>query len=208
MKNRICIIEYGTGNFKSIFNALKYLGHDVIISNEIKQINLSDKIILPGVGSFDYAMNNLHKYGLVDILNNIKNKPILGICLGMQLLFKSSEEGKFVEGLKILKGDVKKIPVVYNDKSLKTPHIGWKNLEENFNTSYKFFFDIHQEKLFYFVHSYYVSNFDNDDIVAYCNYNNLYIPSIVNRGNIFATQFHPEKSGETGLHFIDCFSKL
>ncbi len=190
------------GNLRSVRKALEKIGQESIITNNHDAIKQSDKIILPGVGAFKDAMTNLHKLGLVEILNQEvieKKKPFLGICLGMQLIAKSSEEFGNTTGLGWIDAKIVKFP----KSALKIPHIGWN--EVNFINPTKLFNNIPNKKDFYFVHSYY---FDTDEKygIGRCNYGIDFVCAI-QKENIFATQFHPEKSQTYGLEILKNFAK-
>ena len=183
----IAIIDYDAGNLKSVEKALKYLGQDVIVSRDSSEILQADKVILPGVGSFGDAMNNLDKFGLVDTIKKVTGigTPFLGICLGLQLLFKESDETPGAEGLDILPGKILKIPA---KDGFKIPHMGWNSLHLQNNG--RLFQGIPEDTYVYFVHSYYLKA-DNDDIVAASTEYSTHIHASVESGNIFACQFHP-----------------
>jgi len=196
------IVDYGMGNLRSVANALRFLGCKTVITNNQKDIVNSQAIILPGVGAFGEAMNNLNQLGLVDLLRQqalIEKKPLLGICLGMQLLADSSQENGCYQGLGIIKGDVIKIPL---KSSLRLPHIGWNDIE--IIKQHPLFDNIQDEKNFYFVHSYFL-NCDEAYISSYCFYGS-WITASIQKENIFATQFHPEKSQGNGLRVLRAFS--
>lgn len=200
----IAIIDYDAGNLKSVEKALTYLGETTIITRNRDEILKADKVILPGVGSFGVAMDKLSSYGLVETIKDVakSGKPFLGICLGLQLLFESSEESAGVSGLGILKGEIVRIP----DKSgLKIPHMGWNSLE--IKTGSKLFDGVDNQAYVYFVHSYYLKVKNEDDVAATTDYSTL-IHASVERGNIFACQFHPEKSGGIGLKILKNFAAL
>lgn len=200
----IAIIDYDAGNLKSVEKALTFLGQDNIVTRDKDTILSADKVILPGVGSFGDAMEKLKKYGLIDTINQVCEKqiPFLGICLGLQLLFKNSDESKGVAGLGILDGSIKKIP----DKAgLKIPHIGWNSID--IKPDGRLFKDIPNEAYVYFVHSYYLEAQDESIVKAVTNYSTN-IHASVEKDNIFACQFHPEKSGDIGLKILDNFAKL
>ena len=211
MKINPVIIDYGVGNLYSLRKAIEFTGFDPIITNKVEEIEKSSHIFLPGVGSFYKAVQNLKDIELFDYIKNLnfKNKKIMGICLGMQLLFESSEEDQFSEGLSLIKGNVKKIKFKndQNKKSYKIPNIGWFKLK--YNQEYKKDGIIRGTNLkkdsFYFVHSYCVTNLKDENLIASIDYNNISIPAIVKNENIFGTQFHPEKSREFGLNLIKNF---
>lgn len=200
----IAIIDYDAGNLKSVEKALTHLGQEAVITRERDVILNADKVILPGVGSFGDAMEKLHLYNLVDTIKEVAamGKPFLGICLGLQLLFEKSDESKGVDGLGILKGEILRIP---DKEGLKIPHIGWNSLE--IKTGAKLYKDIPNQSYVYFVHSYYLKAENENEVVATTDYSTL-IHASVEKGNIFACQFHPEKSGEVGLKILDNFAKL
>ena len=203
----IGIIDYGAGNLLSVRKALDYLNKDVFIIKNKEDFNKADKIILPGVGAFEAAINKLEKSEMLDELKNwISNdKPFLGICLGMQLLFNTSEESKNIEGLNIFNGDSLKF------EKYKVPQIGWNNVSIE-NKESKLFHDFENNEpenntYFYFLHSFYVKANDESIILTTTNYGLKYTSS-VSRGNIYAVQFHPEKSGEIGLKLLNNWVEL
>ena len=200
----ITIIDYDAGNLKSVEKALAYLNQDVIVSRNPEEILNADKVILPGVGSFGDAMNNLHKFGLVDTIKKAaeSDKPFLGICLGLQLLFDSSEETPGVEGLSVLPGKILKIPA---KDGIKIPHMGWNSLD--INPSSKLFKGIPDKSYVYFVHSYYLEAEDENIVAATTDYS-AHIHAAVEKGNIFACQFHPEKSSDIGLKILENFAAI
>lgn len=200
----IGIIDYDAGNIKSVEKALQWLGEEAIVSRDPKVLLQVDKVILPGVGAFGEAMEKLHKYGLVDVIQEIveKKTPLLGICLGLQLLFERSDEAVGVKGLGLLPGEILRIP---EKEGIKIPHIGWNDLEVSFKS--RLFQDVPTNSYVYFVHSYYLQAANRSDVVATTNYSTR-IDAAVEHENIFACQFHPEKSGEVGLHILKNFSKL
>lgn len=200
----IAIIDYDAGNLKSVEKALKYIGEEVVVSREPGEILEADKIILPGVGSFGDAMNNLDKFNLVDTIKKAVGKkiPFLGICLGLQLLFERSDETPGAEGLGILKGEILRIPP---QEGLKIPHMGWNSLE--ITPGAKLFKGIDNHSYVYFVHSYYLKASDENIVAASTEYS-AHIHASVECGNIFACQFHPEKSSEVGLKILENFAAL
>jgi len=200
---RIVIIDYGMGNIKSITSALKYLGvEEIIISNELSEINLANKLILPGVGSFAKAMENIKKLNLDEILKKvviIDKKPILGICLGMQLMGKSSEEDGLNNGLDFISADV----IKFNNKDMKIPHVGFNQVSIMENS--KLYHGLDNLSDFYFTHSFQMQS--NENIrQATCNYGNKFIVSY-ELNNIAGVQFHPELSQTNGLKLLDNFIK-
>ena len=200
----IGIIDYDAGNIKSVEKALHYLGEETVVSRDPQVLLNADKVILPGVGSFGDAMNNLNKFGLVPVIKEITEKgtPFLGICLGLQLLFESSDETPGVEGLGILKGKILRIP---DKPEFKIPHIGWNSLELTNNG--RLFKGIEEQSYVYFVHSYYLEAEDEQIVKASTDYV-THIHASVESGNIFACQFHPEKSGDVGLQILKNFAAL
>ena len=200
----IGIIDYDAGNLKSVEKALHYLGKEVIVTRDPEQLRQVDKVILPGVGAFGDAMAKLKEYHLDTLIHEIADsgKPFLGICLGLQLLFEESEESPGVEGLGILKGKIKRIP---DEDGLKVPHIGWNSLHLEHNG--RLFQNIPENSYVYFVHSYYLEAQDPEIIKASTEYG-VHIHASVEKGNVFACQFHPEKSSETGLQILKNFAEI
>lgn len=200
----IAIIDYDAGNLKSVEKALKYLGQDVIVSRDSSEILQADKVILPGVGSFGDAMNNLDHFNLVDTIKKVaeKDTPFLGICLGLQLLFEKSDETPGADGLGILKGEILRIPT---KEGLKIPHMGWNSL--NIKPQARLFDGIANNSYVYFVHSYYLKAEDENIVAASTEYS-THIHASVESGNIFACQFHPEKSSDVGLRILKNFASL
>ena len=200
----IAIIDYDAGNIKSVEKALKTLGQEVIVTRDAEIILKADKVILPGVGAFGDAMGKLHDYGLVDVIYKVveKNTPFLGICLGLQLMFESSEETPGVEGLGILKGKIVKIP---ENGDLKIPHMGWNSL--HFQNEGRLFANLPQDSYVYFVHSYYLQAEDESIVKATTDYSTC-IHASVEKNNVFACQFHPEKSSDVGLTILKNFCEL
>lgn len=204
---KIVIIDYGIGNVKSIINAFENQGQKIILSRERDIILGSDGIILPGVGAFSHAMHNLNKYGLVSIIKDYAKtgKPLLGICLGMQMLFDESEEFGITKGLGLIKGKVIKLPVKHSNE-IKLPHISWSGIFQNkTNWGNTIFNNITNGCDMYFVHTF-VAKPDNDnEILSISQYFNVEFCSSVKNGNIYGCQFHPEKSAENGLRVIENF---
>ena len=200
----IAIIDYDAGNIKSVEKALKLLGQDVVVTRDAETILSADRVILPGVGAFGDAMGKLHDYGLVEVIHQVveKNIPFLGICLGLQLMFESSEETPGVEGLGLLKGKVVKIP---ENGELKIPHMGWNSLK--FPREGRLFKGLPEESYVYFVHSYYLAAEDESIVTATTEYSTL-IHASVEQGNVFACQFHPEKSSDVGIQILKNFVEL
>ena len=200
----IAIIDYDAGNIKSVEKALKTLGQEVVVTRDPEVILNADKVILPGVGAFGDAMGKLHDYGLVEVIHKVveKNTPFLGICLGLQLMFESSEETPGVEGLGILKGKIVKIP---ENGDLKIPHMGWNSL--HFQNEGRLFANLPQDSYVYFVHSYYLQADDETIVKATTDYSTC-IHASVEKDNVFACQFHPEKSSDVGLTILKNFCEL
>lgn len=200
----IAIIDYDAGNIKSVEKALQFLGEEVVITREPEILLNADKVILPGVGAFGDAMQRLHEYKLVDIIKKIVDKgtPFLGICLGLQLLFDSSEEAPGVKGLGILPGKVVRFPA---EIELKIPQIGWNAL--SLPNKGRLFEGIEDGEFVYFVHSYYLKADEMSDVVATTEYG-VTVHAAVERGNVFACQFHPEKSSDVGMKILKNFTKI
>ena len=200
----IAVIDYDAGNLKSVEKALLSLGEEVLVTRDRQELLHADKVILPGVGHFGDAMENLESVGLVEVIREIaqNGKPFLGICLGLQLLFERSEEAPGVEGLGILKGEILRIP---DDRGLKVPHIGWNSLK--LQNQGRLFRGLEEEPYVYFVHSYYLKAAEPQIVKAVTEYG-VRIDASVEQGNVFACQFHPEKSSRTGLAILKNFAKL
>ncbi|MGN1147192.1 MAG: imidazole glycerol phosphate synthase subunit HisH [Lachnospiraceae bacterium] len=200
----IAIIDYDAGNIKSVEKALHALGEEAVVTRDEQTILSAEKVILPGVGAFGDAMGKLHQYGLVSVIKQVveKKTPFLGICLGLQLLFESSEESPGVDGLGILKGKILRIP---EKDGLKVPHIGWNSL--TYPHQGRLFQGIPEESYVYFVHSYYLAAEDESIVMAATEYG-TYIHASVEKDNVFACQFHPEKSSDTGLQILKNFVKI
>lgn len=200
----IAIIDYNAGNLKSVEKALHLLGEETVITRSFQEIEAADKVILPGVGAFGDAMEQLKKYELDKVIREVaaQGKPFLGICLGLQLLFEGSDESQGVEGLHILDGQVFRIP---DAPGLKIPHIGWNSLE--LANDGRLFQGIENGAYVYFVHSYYLKA-ANEQIVKATTEYSTHIHASVEQGNVFACQFHPEKSGAVGLSILKNFADL
>ena len=200
----IAIIDYNAGNLKSVEKALHLLGEETVITRSFQEIEAADKVILPGVGAFGDAMEQLKKYELDKVIREVaaQGKPFLGICLGLQLLFEGSDESQGVEGLHILDGQVLRIP---DAPGLKIPHIGWNSLE--LANDGRLFQGIENGAYVYFVHSYYLKA-ANEQIVKATTEYSTHIHASVEQGNVFACQFHPEKSGAVGLSILKNFAEL
>ena len=197
----IAVVDYGVGNLKSVTNALGYLGFSAEITGEAKGLEMADAIILPGVGAFPDAAEKLRRSGLDKvILQQAEEKPLLGICLGMQLLFERGEEVRDSEGLGFIKGSVSKIQT-----DLKLPHIGWNSL--SFKNDCPIFRDLPEGMHVYFVHSFRGVTARAEDVAAVTDYGGEVLAA-VHRGNVYGCQFHPEKSGEEGLQILKKFGEL
>ena len=200
----IAIIDYDAGNIRSVEKAMAKLGQEVWITRDRERIMNADKVILPGVGSFGDAMAHLREYNLVEVIKDVvaEKKPFLGICLGLQLLYESSEETPGVEGLGILKGKILRIP---EQKDLKIPHMGWNSL--HLQNDGRLFRGIEQNPYVYFVHSYYLKAGEEETVKATTEYS-VNIHASVEKNNVFACQFHPEKSSTVGLSILKNFAGI
>ncbi|MBR1730859.1 MAG: imidazole glycerol phosphate synthase subunit HisH [Ruminococcus sp.] len=200
----IAIIDYGAGNIQSVYKALKFIGRDCIITNKKEEILNADGAILPGQGSFGDCMDSMKKSGTDKaVIEFIKSgKPFLGICVGLQLLFEKSEENPETDGLGIFKGTIRRIP---NGEGLKIPHMGWNSI--NILKNDGIFKDIRDNPYVYFVHSYYLDSEEKTIVSAQTEYG-VKIDAAVSHGNVTATQFHPEKSGEVGLKMLKNFAEI
>lgn len=200
----IAVIDYDAGNLKSVEKALNYLGEEVVVSRNFKDILAADKVILPGVGAFGEAMERLKQYELDKVIREAvqQQKPFLGICLGLQLLFSGSEENGGVEGLHILDGEIVKIPA---KPGLKIPHIGWNSL--HLQNQGRLFDGIEENAFVYFVHSYYLRAKKEEIVKASTEYG-VRIHASVEEDNVFACQFHPEKSSSVGLQILHNFARI
>ena len=203
-RQMIAIIDYDAGNIKSVEKALILLGEEPVITRDRETILKADKVILPGVGAFGDAMHNLRKYGLDKVIHEVVKRqiPLFGICLGLQLLFERSDETPGVEGLGVLKGEILRIP---EQEGLKIPHMGWNSLKLQNNG--RLFQGLEEDPYVYFVHSYYLKAEDESIVKATTEYSTL-IHASVEQGNVFACQFHPEKSSDTGLRILENFVAL
>ena len=198
------IIDYDAGNIRSVEKAVRYLGKDAVVTADRETILSADRVILPGVGAFGDAMNRLRGLGLVEVIRQTveRRTPFLGICLGLQLLFERSEESPGVPGLGLLKGEILRLPDM---PGLKVPHIGWNSLE--YPNPGRLFRGIAQDSFVYFVHSYYLKAQEESIVTATTRYGTL-VHASVEKDNLFACQFHPEKSSETGLTILENFLSL
>lgn len=196
------IIDYGAGNLFSVKNALDFLGIENKITKDPDDLRSADRLILPGVGAFPDAMRMLNESGLVEVIRQeVKKKPLLGICLGMQMLFEKGYEFGETDGLGLIPGSVK---LMHPAGDLPVPHIGWNSLE--FNEPCKLLDKCENGDYVYFVHSF-AAECDSRNVAAYCDYG-MKIPALVFEGNVYGAQFHPEKSGDTGLNILRCFAAL
>ena len=200
----IAIIDYGAGNIQSVAKALRHIGCDCKVTKNKEEILASDGAVLPGVGSFGDTVDTMNAYGIKETVKEYiaGGKPFLGICLGMQLLFPESEESPGAEGLGIFEGTITRIP---DGEGLKIPHMGWNSL--TVNPKSRLLKGIGEEPYVYFVHSYFLTAKDSELVAARTEYG-VSIDAAVEKGNVFATQFHPEKSGETGLIILRNFAKI
>ena len=200
----IAIIDYDAGNIKSVEKAMHYLGQEVEITRDQERILAADKVILPGVGAFGDAMEKIRQYDLEGVIRQVVDRgtPFLGICLGLQLLFEESEESPGAKGLGILKGRIRRIP---GGEGLKIPHMGWNTLE--LSGDGRLFRGVPEEPFVYFVHSYYLEA-QEEEIVKAVTWYGTKIHASVEKENVFACQFHPEKSSSTGLLMLKNFVEL
>ena len=200
----IAIVDYDAGNTKSVEKALQFLGQEPVVTRDKETLLQAEKVIVPGVGAFGDAMGKMHQYGLVEVLREIaaKGTPLLGICLGLQLFFESSEETPGVEGLGLLPGKIVRIP---DKEGFKIPHMGWNSIQ--INPASRLLKGIEEGAYVYFVHSYYLQAENEADVAATTDYV-VNIHAAAEHENIFATQFHPEKSGEIGLRILKNFIEL
>ena len=197
----IAIIDYGVGNLGSVLNAFKYLGYEAIVTSSKEEILNADKVVLPGVGAFNDAMEAFKKRGFVEVINEVfkKGTPILGICVGMQMLFEKSYEYGVHDGLGFLKGNI----IKFDNLTYKVPQIGWNQINNIKDNPLLKGLD---KKYVYFVHSYHVDR--SEYRISLTEYADSIYPSAINYKNIYATQFHPEKSGEVGLQILKNFGEL
>jgi len=211
MTNKIVVIDYGVGNILSIKNAVSYHGYTSHITNKKKDIESASHIILPGVGAFPAAMKKLKDLDLINPILEAANKKtyLLGICLGMQLLFTNSEEFETTEGLNLIKGNIIKLDKFNSNFDSKLPNIGWRNCKiDTKKNNISILKNVLSNDEFYFVHSYGLYNYENDLNLVKSNYGNIEIPAVINYKNIYGCQFHPEKSGPQGLKVSKNFLNL
>lgn len=197
----IAIIDYGMGNLRSVQKAFEYLGNKAVITQQPSEIQKADKVVLPGVGAFRDAMQTIKQKGIDKVLYDVveQKKPLLGICLGMQMFFEKSYEYGEHKGLGILQGEIVKLP-----ENVKIPHMGWNSL--NIKKKSPLFEGLSQEPYVYFVHSYHLET--NADIVSATTYYGKQIQVAAQKENVFALQFHPEKSGDIGLKILENFGRI
>ena len=208
MNLKIGIVDYGYGNIHSVASAVEKIGHKSIITNQYNELKNCDKLILPGVGAFGDAMKSINEKGIKDSLDEIvlnKKKQILGICLGFQLINKSSTEFGNYEGFNWLNHDITSLQDNIIDEDIRIPHMGWNEIE--FIKDSILLNDIPENSLFYFVHTFCLDYVKSDEIIAICNYGKTFV-SIIEKDNIFATQFHPEKSQKYGLKLLENFINI
>lgn len=201
----IAIIDYGVGNLASVNKAFSFIGYESKITSDHSEILAADRVVLPGVGAFADAMENLQKMDMVSVIKQVaaKGTPLLGICLGMQLLFDySTEGGDRVTGLELLKGSITQFPM---DMGLKVPHMGWNSL--NIKQDNGLFKEVAENSYVYFVHSYYLTAENKSDVASVCKYG-IEFDAAACSGNIMGTQFHPEKSGDVGLQILKNFATI
>ena len=201
----VAIVDYDAGNIKSVEKALQHIGAECTFTRDTDVIRTADKVIVPGVGAFEDAMNKMTRYQLVEVLREVAQKgtPIMGICLGLQLFFQRSDESEHdVEGLGLLPGEIVRFP---EQEGFKIPHMGWNSL--TVNPSSRLLKGIPKDAYVYFVHSYYLKAKNQEDVAATTDYI-VKVHAAVERDNIFATQFHPEKSGDVGLQILRNFVDL
>ena len=200
----VAIIDYNAGNLKSVEKALATVGQESVITRDFHTILMADHVILPGVGAFGEAMAQLKQFELDKVIHEVvdKNIPFLGICLGLQLLFEGSDESQGVEGLHVLDGQILRIP---DKEGLKIPHIGWNSLQ--LQNDGRLFEGMKDDPFVYFVHSYYLKAADESIVKATCDYSAC-IHASVEKDNVFACQFHPEKSSDVGLNILRNFTQI
>ena len=204
----IVVIDYDVGNIGSILNMLKHVGSKAVCTSDADRVEAAEKLILPGVGSFDQAITKLRATGLIPVLNRMvirNNTPILGICLGMQLFAERSEEGK-INGLGWLDAAVKRFDFTGSDSHLKIPHMGWNRVEIQKKKN-MLFREMHDDHRFYFVHSYHIDCHDNGDVAGSTRYGYPFV-SMIQKKNIFGVQFHPEKSHKYGMKILQNFAGM
>lgn len=201
----IAIIDYGMGNLKSVKKALDFLGIPAVVTKDKEVIRNSSAVILPGVGAFKQAMDNLKDDNLDIFIKDLANegKLILGICLGMQILFEEGFEGDRCHGLGLIKGNIRKIEP---KEKVKIPHMGWNKIVINNNDD--IISGLSGDNFLYYVHSFMACEYMDENLIAYSNYGGVKVPGIVRKDNVIGMQFHPEKSGETGLNLLKKFGEM
>lgn len=202
---KISVLNYGCGNLLSIERSIKQVGYDAKIIENKEEIEKAEFLVLPGVGAFNNAMDLLKKKNLIEIIKDytlVRKKPILGICLGMQLFFSKSKEMGDHEGLNFISGEVVAMTSLSKLGDIKSPQINWNELKVQ-NDLGRIINRELNNRSFYFVHSYMANLKDNNNLIAYCNYYDLRVPAIVQSDNVFGCQFHPEKSGKNGLKLLE-----
>ena len=201
----IAIIDYGMGNLKSVKNALDFLGIPSVVTKDKEVIRNSNAVILPGVGAFKQAMDNLKDDNLDIFIKDLANegKLILGICLGMQILFEEGFEGERCQGLGLIKGNIRKMEP---KEKVKIPHMGWNKIVINNNDD--IINGLSGDNFLYYVHSFMACEYMDENLIAYSNYGGVKVPGIVRKDNVIGMQFHPEKSGETGLNLLKKFGEM
>ena len=211
MKPKISLVDYGLCNLYNVGNALEHIGAEITVIDKPQEIAKASHVILPGVGAYKNGMRGLSLRGLIDPLKEHieKNRPFLGICLGMQMMLSKSYEFGEIDGLDIIQGDVTKIPNTNSkNRSHKIPHIGWnKIIIKNNQSHHDLLKDQDDKSSMYFVHSYKVNCSNNENIIATTDYNDVNITAIINKDNAYGCQFHPEKSGKYGLNILKQFVK-
>ena len=206
----IVIVDYGIGNVKSIINAFEEQKEETILSRDREVILNADGLILPGVGAFSHGMNNLNRYGLVDVIKDyvLTGKPLLGICLGMQMLLEESEEFGNTKGIGLIKGKVIKLPIEKSNK-MKLPHISWNEIRtKNIKWENTILNDVKVNSNMYFVHTFVAKPHNEDEVLSTTDYFNVEFCSSLKKGNVYGCQFHPEKSAKDGLSIIKNFINI
>ena len=201
----VAIVDYDAGNIKSVEKALQYIGEHPVITRDVKEIKKADHVIVPGVGAFEDAMEKMNRYELTKVLQDVaaSGTPIMGICLGLQLFFERSDESEHdVKGLSLLPGEIVRFP---EKEGYKIPHMGWNSLK--FQNNGRLFKGIPEDSYVYFVHSYYLKAADEGIVTATTEYS-THIHASVEQGNVFACQFHPEKSSDIGIQILKNFVEL
>lgn len=214
MTKKVVIVDYGLSNLLSITRAFEHIGVETEVTDDPKKLNTAERIVLPGVGAFPLGIAELKKRGFFDEIKNVvtsKQTPILGICLGMQMMLSKGFEIEETEGLGLVKGDIIKLPANNADGSKnKIPHVAWSQIHIPQGKSWvdSIFKNTHEAQYMYFVHSYYANTSNSEDVLSYTNFGDIRFTSAFQKDNIFGTQFHPEKSGEDGLNILKAFIEL